>query len=317
MSAINTKIPVISGPTAVGKTSISLAVARTLSTVTRPGSEIISADSRQVFRQMKIGTATPEENELDNVPHHFLADRNLDVPNSAGIFAKEAEQRIEAIFKRGHSPIVVGGSTLYLRALTDGLADIPAVDPEIRPRLNRRLREEGAEVLYDELCSVDPEYCATLDSSKSQRIIRGLEVWYGTGIPLSEFFNQQSTPAFSYTYFILDRDRTELYARINARVDGMIKDGLVEEVRSILSKGFDPKLNALQTIGYREVIRYLNGDWSADDMIFEIKKNSRRYAKRQLTWFHGLPEARWITVSDQTDEEIAEEVVKLMKLESL
>lgn len=293
----------IAGPTGVGKTSISIAVARILD------SEIISADSRQVFRQMRIGTARPGKDLLQAAAHHFIADRNLDDPYSAGIFAREAEERIGQIIARGHSPLVVGGSTLYLRALVEGLADIPVVDPEIRLRMNRRLHDEGAGPLYEELCAVDPAFASTLDASKSQRIIRGLEVWHGTGKPISEYFTEQSTPDSSYTFFILDRERSELYARINTRVDRMISEGLVDEVISILDAGFGPEVNALQTIGYREAVRYLNGDCSLDVMTSEIKKNTRRYAKRQLTWFRGLSEARWIMVTQKSDDAVTAEIV--------
>jgi len=305
-----TDITVIAGPTGVGKTAISISLAEALGT---DGLEIISADSRQVYRQMKVGTARPDDDETQVVPHHFLADRNLDEPYSAGIFGREAEKCIGQILERGHSPLVVGGSTLYLRALTDGLADIPAIEPEVRRQLNERLREEGVEILYNELCTVDANFSSTMDISKSQRIIRGLEVWYGTGHRLSDYFTAQSTPAYVYTYIILDRERSDLYDRINSRVDRMIRRGLVDEVSSILEAGFDPELNALQTIGYREVIRHLNGEWSSETMIDEIKKNTRRYAKRQLTWFRGLSEARWITILRQTEDEITAQILKHLR----
>lgn len=303
MHSDTANIPVIAGPTAVGKTSVSVRVARTLL------SEIISVDSRQVFREMRIGTARPSDGDMQSVRHHFVADRNLNESFSAGIFAREAEKRIGTILQNDCPPLVVGGATLYLKALTDGLADIPSVDPEIRDELNRRLESEGSEILFQELCKIDPPYALTLDSSKSQRIVRGLEVWTGTGKRLSEYISVKSNPRFTYTIFVLDRDRTELYDRINRRVLSMVEAGLIEEVQAILAKGIDPEINALRTIGYREVVRHLNGECTEKEMISDLQKNSRRYAKRQLTWFRRISGARWINLTGRSDEEAANVII--------
>ncbi len=297
----------IAGPTAVGKTSISLLVAHDL------GGEIISADSRQVFRQMHIGTASPEVSEKGSVPHHFIAEKNLDEPFSAGIFAKDAESRIAEVIERGARPVVVGGSTLYLRALTQGLADIPDIDPSVRKALNSRLVNEGAEVLFKELTELDPEFSNTLDHTKTQRIVRGLEVWIGTGVRLSEHFKNARPPSYKYQYYILDRDRLELYERINRRVTAMMEAGLAEEVESILSAGTDPATNALQTIGYREVIRHLSGEVSIDLTISDVQRNTRRYAKRQLTWFRKIPDAIWVNLAGRSDRTVADDLLSKIR----
>ena len=280
-------IPVITGPTAVGKTSLSLNVAETI------GAEIISADSRQAYRRLDIGTAKPTAAERARVPHHFIDERELDEPFSAGMFARDASSRIREVLGRGRVPLVVGGATLYLHALLYGLAEVPAVPPDVRTALEARLAEEGAEVLYDELRRLDPDAAATLDATKTQRLVRALEVFYATGQPLSSFQGRHEAPDFAFRVVVMERDRAELYARINRRAEAMLEAGLVEEVRGLLADGVDPSLNPLRTIGYREPIRFLRGEIEESEMVRLLKRNTRRYAKRQLTWLRRYPDFTW------------------------
>ena len=285
----------LTGPTAVGKTARSLALAERL------GAEIVSADSRQVYRPLTVGTAKPSPGELTRVPHHFINERDLGEPFSAGIFAREAAQRIRAIRARGRRALVVGGSTLYLHALQHGLADIPPVEDAVRARLMDRLDAEGAEALYAELEEIDPAYAATLDATKTHRLVRGLEVYHGTGRPLSRYHEEQPPPPFAFVTVVLQRDRKQLYARINRRVDQMLERGLLDEVRALsgdaLSRGAPP----LRTIGYREVLSHFEGQYDRAEMTRLIKRNTRRYAKRQLTWFRRYDDYRWLDAEAPMD----------------
>lgn len=285
----------ITGPTAVGKTALSIEVAR------RVNGEIISADSRQVYRELTIGTAKPEPHELAAVPHHFIGERTLGEPFSAGTFADEANQRIRQVLERGRTPIVVGGSTLYLHALQYGLADIPDVPDEVRSQIEARMEDEGAEALYAELEAVDPKQAAKMDPTKTHRLIRALEVYHGTGRPLSYYYEHQPTPPFDYRTIVLHRERARLYERIERRVDRMLKRGLLDEVQAVKQKkGIDLTTPPLKTIGYKEPIRYLEGEYDYDEMVRLMKRNSRRYAKRQLTWFRRYDEYEWMEAASVT-----------------
>ncbi|BBM69543.1 tRNA (adenosine(37)-N6)-dimethylallyltransferase MiaA [Rhodothermus marinus] len=278
---------ILAGPTAVGKTDLSLELAEALQ------AEIISADSRQIYRQMTIGTAKPPHEALQRVRHHFIDELDLDEPFSAGHFAFAAWERIGEILSRGHVPLVVGGSTLYLYALQFGLAEIPDVDPAVRRWLNERIHAEGPEALYAELQRVDPEAAARLDSTKTQRVIRALEVYHGTGRPITYYHRHHRPSPYTFRTIVLYRDRPVLYERINRRVDQMLAAGLVEEVRGILEAGYSPDLDVLRTIGYEEVIGYLQGAYDRETMRRLIQRNTRRYAKRQLTWFRRF-DFEWI-----------------------
>jgi tRNA dimethylallyltransferase len=289
-------IPLLAGPTAVGKTAVSLHVARQLN------AEILSADARQIYRGLTIGTAKPSAKYLSAVPHHFIDELEPHEPFSSGQFARAAERRIAEILERGRIPLVVGGSTLYIEALVRGFSDIPYIDPEIRQELNDRLGSEGAAALYAELRNVDPASARTMDQTKSQRIVRALEIYYGTGTPLSEFHSAHPSPAFQYAGVVLTRPREALYNRINARVDQMLADGLVAEVRSLMVEGTDPERNAFRTIGYREAVSHIRGTISHDEMVRLIKRNSRRYAKRQITWFKRYPTFTWLPATAARDE---------------
>ncbi len=284
-------IPALIGPTAVGKTEFGVALAEQIN------GEIISADSRQVYRQLTIGTAKPEAALLERVPHHFIDELDLDEPFSAGLFAQAATERMEEVLARGRRPIVVGGSTLYIEALLHGLSDIPATSMATRARLMARLDSEGETALYQALREVDPASAATMDETKSQRIVRALEVYIDTGRPLSSYHAQQPAARFRFAPHVLTRPREQLYDRINRRVDQMLADGLIEENRTLLARGELLAAKPLKTIGYREPLSYLRGELGYEEMVRLLKRNSRRYAKRQLTWFRRHAEYRWHDVS--------------------
>ena len=284
----------LTGPTAVGKTALSLELAAILD------AEIVSVDSRQLYKELNIGTAKPDQAELAAVRHHLISERSIGEPVSAGQYAELAEGRIDTLVKAGVSPLLVGGSTLYLHALQHGLSNIPPIPNSIRDELNTRLSEQGTSQLYQELTKLDPHAAATMDPTKSQRILRALEVYYGTGKPLSSFHHDQPPPRYTYITFVLSRDRDHLYQRIEQRVNLMLEEGLVEEVEQLMNTGFDTALPVFRTIGYQEVIAHLQGDYPYDEMVRLIKRNTRRYAKRQLTWFRRFDEYHWIDL-DTTD----------------
>jgi len=289
----------IAGPTAVGKTALSLDVAEAL------GAEIVSVDSRQVYEELTIGTAKPSAEAQERVPHHFIGERTLHEPLSAGAYAEAANDRIQSILDRGARPLIVGGATLYLHALQYGLADVPDVDDAVRERLNERLEKEGKQALYDELCEVDPTQAEKADPTKTQRVIRALEVYHGTGNPLTYYYENQPEPPFSYTTIVLNRDREKLYDRINRRVDQMLAEGLLDEVRAVMEmEGVQLDEPPLSTIGYREPIQHLRGEIDDDEMVRLVKRNTRRYAKRQLTWFRRYDEYHWRDATETSVEDV-------------
>lgn len=293
----------IVGPTAVGKTALSLRLAEALN------AEIISADSRQVYQELTIGTAKPTPEEQRQVPHHFINERSIfGDPYSAGTFADEANERIRQIQRRGRHPLIVGGSTLYVHALQFGIADVPEVDESVRAHIEGRLDDEGAEALYEELKQVDPHQADRMDPTKTQRLVRALEVYHGTGRPLTYYHQNQSEPPFSYRTIVLNRERTTLYKRIEKRVDRMLENGLMDEVGDLLNHGIDPERQPLRTIGYREPIEYLDGKIDYDEMVRLIKRNSRRYAKRQLTWFRRYDEYEWIHLGETEPQDLVAEI---------
>jgi tRNA dimethylallyltransferase len=282
----------IVGPTASGKTPASLLLAERLN------GEIISADSRQIYKYLDIGTAKPARADRKRVKHYFIDVLEPDEEYSAGQFAKEARHVVAKILERRKLPILVGGSGLYVKSVIDGLFEGAGKDPEVRARLADQLVREGVEGLFEGLKKVDPVTAAKMTEVKPRRVIRALEVYYITGKPLSEFHAEQETkPEFTAIQVGLDWKRQELYDRINQRVDRMISDGLVDEVRSLRARGYDRRLNALNTVGYKEVFDYLDGSRSLEDTITLIKRNSRRFAKRQLTWFRADKRIQWVSMS--------------------
>lgn len=287
------KLIILLGPTAVGKTDYSISLAEKYS------SPIISCDSRQLYRQMSIGTAVPSAQQLDRVRHYFIQDHDIRDVYTAGMYELEAVALIEKLFDDGHETLVMsGGSGFYIDAVCNGLDDFPPADPELRARLTERWRTEGVEALRLELKILDPESYRTIDIANGQRVVRALEVCLMTGRPFSSFkTNSVKKRSFTIEKMGLTRPREELYARIDRRAEQMLQDGLVEEVRSLLPYR---NLPALQTVGYKEIFSYLDGETSLEEALSLIQRNTRRYAKRQLTWWARDPEIRWIELTCKT-----------------
>ncbi len=281
---------IILGPTGVGKTDYALALAR------RVGSPVVSCDSRQVFREMRIGTARPTDAQLTEVPHYFIADRSVTEPFTAGQFELEALALLDRLFQDHETVVMAGGSGLYIDALCNGLDDFPPADPELREQLSARLRQEGVAALRAELRLLDPESYAALDPANGQRIVRALEVTIATGRKFSSFKTHANKERpFAIEKTGLTRPRAELYARIDARVDAMMAEGLLDEARALL---LHRALPALNTVGYKELFDYFDGKYDLAEAVRLIKRNTRHYAKKQLTWWGRDASIRWITLSE-------------------
>lgn len=271
----------IVGPTASGKTG------QAIEEALQQGGEVISADSRCVYRRLDIGTAKPSTSERRGIVHHFVDERDLGESFSAGTFASEAETRIYEILDRGIVPIVAGGSTLYLSALKNGIAEMPPVPDDVRSRWAARLEAEGLPPLVAELRRVDPELALRLDLANPMRVLRGLEVFEASGTPLSTWQRQRTTPAFAYDVALLAPPLEVLDERINRRVEAMVDDGWLDEVQALLRDGVSPQLEPLRTIGYREMADVAQGLTTLDDAVPRIQQRTRQYARRQLTFFRG------------------------------
>lgn len=276
---------VIVGPTAIGKTSLAIELAKHFQT------EIISADSRQFFKEMSIGTAKPSAEELAAAPHHFINSHSINQLFSTGDFEVQALALMEKLFAKHDVLVMVGGSGLYINAVCNGLDDMPEIDLEIREKLNQQFADEGIEAIRKQLAVLDPEYFAKVDQSNPQRMIRGLEVVLSTGQKLSSFLtsNKKKRP-FNIIKIGLNTEREKLYNQINHRVDIMMQEGLLEEVKSL---EVYKELNALKTVGYSEIFDYLDGNTDLATAIDKIKQNTRRFAKRQLTWFKKDTHTTW------------------------
>lgn len=273
------------GPTALGKTRLAISLARHFRT------EILSADSRQFYREMKIGTAAPDREELAAAPHHFIGHLSIRQEYSVGSFEKDALNLLSNLFARLPVVVMVGGSGLYLRAVTHGLDEFPAVPDGIRQTLKDRLEREGIQSLQEELARLDPDYFREVDTDNPQRIIRALEVALASGKPFSSFRSGRKTERpFRILTVGLTAERDELYRRINTRVDEMLTAGLLEEAKALYPHR---QKNALQTVGYKELFAYFEGRYDLETAVSEIKKNTRRYAKRQETWFRKNPDIQW------------------------
>ena len=294
MSADLPQTLAIVGATATGKSELAMALAEAL-----PG-EIINADALQVYRGFDIGTAKPGPQDRGRVPHHLIDILDPHERWSAGEFARRAREAAAGIRQRGSLPVVVGGSGLYLRALFEGISPIPPGDPEIRSGLRRRLEEEGLPALAAELARIDPETAARLGAGDTQRVLRALEVACVSGRPLSSWIKEQpfGTQRINAIRVGLTLPLTVLYDRIAGRVARMVEQGWVEEVARLLAGGLDPGLPAFQAIGYRQIVRHLEGEWSLEQAIGETVKATRRFAKRQETWFRKEPDVTWFSAQD-------------------
>ena len=275
------------GPTAIGKTTLAIALAKHYKT------QILSADSRQFYKEMRIGTAVPDSAELKAAPHHFIQHLSIHDSYSVGDYERDALRLLEQLFKIHNTIILVGGSGLYVDAVTKGLDNFPKVSPEIRLELKEQLNSKGIAFLQNELERLDPDYFKQVDRFNPQRLIRALEICIGTGKPFSAFLeNNPTNRPFETTYVALTAERDLIYNRIEKRVDLMMAEGLLEEARKLYTYR---ELNSLQTVGYKELFSHFDGKISLSEAVGEIKKNTRRFAKRQLTWYRRDPKILWFS----------------------
>ena len=278
----------IAGPTAVGKTALCVQLAQQFST------EIVSADSRQFFRELSIGTAKPTPAEMQGVPHHFIDSHSISEDYSAGRFATDCQALLTDLFQQHPLVILTGGSGLYVQAVTDGLDELPSVPPAVRTQLHAELVAHGLPHLVAELAETDPVAHARIDQQNPQRVVRALEITRATGRPFSSFHTDgppPENPLFRNVKVALTREREELYERINRRVEHMLAAGLLDEVRALLPYRHH---HALQTVGYQEIFGYLDGTYDWAEAVRLLQRNTRRYAKRQLTWLRRDPNYAWV-----------------------
>lgn len=290
----------IVGPTAVGKTSFAIELAK------KYGTEIVSVDSRQFYREMEIGTAKPSQDELNLVKHHFINSHSIKEEISAGLFEKLALAKLDELFEQQDIVVAVGGSGLYFKALWEGMNEIPGIEPNVRENLRQEYERGGLDPLLGELEKSDPAYFSSVDKNNPQRVMRAIEVIRGTGKTYSSFRGQSISEerTFQNLKIGLTLDRATLYDRIDKRMDVMIGEGLFEEAQELIKYR---EHNALQTVGYREIFNYLDGDYDKEEAIRLLKRNSRRYAKRQFTWFNRDSDINWMAPSHL---EIAIQLIK-------
>ncbi|MBN3583483.1 tRNA (adenosine(37)-N6)-dimethylallyltransferase MiaA [Algoriphagus aestuarii] len=290
MSIQNYLILVV-GPTAVGKTDLCLNLAKKFNT------EIISCDSRQFYRETNLGTAKPAITELELVKHHFINSLSIEETYDVKRFEKEVIELLVELFQEKSAVIMTGGSGLFADAVVNGLDEMPDLDPSFREEVIQEYESNGLEFLQAEVSKIDPVYFEVVDRNNPQRLMRAIEVFRGTGKPFSSFrVKQKAKRNFKTIKIGLERDREELYQRIDLRMDQMIAAGLFEEAESLFEKR---DLNALQTVGYQEIFGYLEGKYDQEEAIRLLKRNSRRYAKRQMTWFRKDPEIHWFSPEDE------------------
>lgn len=292
---MNYRAVALFGPTGVGKTALSLKLAE------KNNAEIISVDSMQVYRYMDIGTAKILPNEQNGIVHHLIDVVNPDEPFTAGDFKRFSENKIIDIAKRGKTPFLVGGTGFYFSTLINGIVDIPKIDDNLRERLRKLLSKRGKQWIFRMLELVDYDLSLRLNENDSQRVLRGLEVFFGTNRKLSDFYNDKrnNLDNVSYLKIALNISRDELYDRINQRVDSMVQSGLENEVRKLLDMGYTRDDWGMKGIGYVEFIDYFEGKCSFCEAVDKIKQNSRHYAKRQLTWFRKMSDVYWFSPNDE------------------
>lgn len=284
---------VITGPTAVGKTELCIDIAKYY------GVPIINADSRQIYRELKIGTATPTEEQLKSVKHYFVGSISIDNYYNASMYEQDVLTLLDKQFKHSSIQLLTGGSMMYIDAVCNGIDDIPTIREDIREEMKERYANEGLEALCEDLRRLDPEHYEIVDKKNYRRVIHALEICYQTGRTYTSFRRQEKKQRpFKIIKIGLNREREELYHRINLRVDQMMTDGLLDEVQSLQSKRTN---NALNTVGYKEMFTYLDGTWSLEEAVERIKGDTRRYARKQLTWFKRDEEMRWFHPQQKED----------------
>ena len=290
MSSAKTLI-VITGPTAVGKTALCLDIAQHF------GIPIINADSRQIYKELKIGTASPTSEQLQLVPHYFVGSLSLTDYYSASLFEQQVLEILSRQFRSHDFALMAGGSMMYIDAVCDGIDDIPTVDDVTRETLKQRLKEEGLEALVEQLKELDPEYYEIVDRQNPRRVVHGLEICLMTGKTYTSFRKREKKERpFRIVKIGLNRPREELYDRINQRVDQMMQQGLLDEAKALYPMR---QMNALNTVGYKELFDYLDGRWPLEEAVERIKGNTRRYARKQLTWYKKDPQIRWFHPDDK------------------
>lgn len=304
MSQVSKKYLVcVVGPTAVGKTKLAIDLAKHFST------DVLSADSRQIYKELAIGTAKPSAEEMEGVIHHFIDSHYLTDEFSAGIFEREGNTLLEILFAKNNVVVLCGGTGLYVQALLYGMDEVPKVDESYRTQLTQDLEEKGLTLLQEELLKVDPETFHSMDIQNPQRVLRALEVYRATGNPISIYRTGAKKERFYQPILIgLERDREELYNRIDARMDIMLEQGLEKEAEQYYSQRH---LNALQTVGYREIYDKMDGLYDREEMIRLLKRNSRHYAKRQMTWFTKMEGIHWFHPNEWN--EVIEYIQKSMQ----
>lgn len=293
MKTIHKTLIIIVGPTAVGKTDLCVKLAKRFDT------EVVSADSRQFYRELAIGTAKPSATEMDGITHHFVDSHSIQDYYSVGDFERDCLQVLAEIFTRKDVAILTGGSGMFIKMITDGIDEMPEADLVLRQNLAQRLESEGLEVLSEHLKQLDPDYYQQVDIQNTQRVLRALEVCIATGQPYSSFRkNQKVERPFKMIKVALERPREELYTRIDIRMDNMLANGLEDEAKSVMDFR---EHYALKTVGYREIYEHLDGEYDRLEMVRLLKRNSRRYAKRQMTWFKNQDEFNWFDAKNEHD----------------
>ena len=304
---------ILTGPTAVGKTELSISLAKAI------GGEIISADSMQVYKYMNIGTAKIRQEEMEGVPHHLIDILEPDVAFNVAMFKELAKKAADEIYERGHIPIVVGGTGFYIQAL---LYDIDFSeedsDQHIRSELEQLAAQKGSEYLHDLPREVDPESADQIHHHNVKRVIRALEYYrmHGEKISIHNERERQKQSPYQFLYFVLTHDRQVLYERIERRIDKMIQEGLVEEVDNLLKMGYNRNLVSMQGLGYKEIVPYLMGECTLDEAVYVLKRDTRHFAKRQLTWFRRERDVRWLDKTQfASEKEILDEIQNTIKTE--
>lgn len=290
------EIITIVGPTGVGKTALAIRIAKEFNC------EIISADSRQIYKYLNIGTAKPTIEERKEAVFHLIDFLEPDENYSCGDFARDAERLIAEISTKNRLPIICGGTGLYIRALFNPLHQLPRAGKSLKEKLQNLLKEKGLDYLYKKLIEVDPQWARKIGPKDKQRILRGLEVYEMTKEPLSELIKgERLRPQYKAVYIGLMMPREELYKRIDERYNRMIKEGLIDEIKSILNMGFKFDCYGLRTIGYKEIVKYLQGEWGLETAIEKAKQHTRNFAKRQITWFKKIPDINWFNPQNWGD----------------
>lgn len=310
MEEINKTVVVIAGPTASGKTDLAINLAL------KTDGEVISADSMQIYRYMNIGTAKPSKEEMMGIPHHMIDIVDPDENYNVALYKKEAEHWIKDILSREKLPIIAGGTGLYINSLIYNIKfNETVVNGDFRKKMNSIAVSKGQKVLHEMLQKVDPESAAKIHFNNVKRVIRALEVYEYTNKPMSQHQKESrlEPPQYRYLVFILNMDREELYERINKRVDKMLEAGLVDEVKGLLKMGYKPGSTALQGLGYKEIISFLNNEMPFDEAIRVLKRDTRHYAKRQLTWFKAIANAIWLTSSSKNIEKNTKKIQEYLE----